>query len=344
MREVTEMKTMNLIRYAFIALVCIGQLGVAQQRKAGLTGAAFLKVGVGARAVGMGSAVTAIPYDVNQMFWNPAGMALKDEQMQASFSYNKWIADISHNTAAVSYNMEGIGTIGVGVISFGLTGIAADRDIPLDPALKPFQVDQNTSSTYDYQDLAVQVSYARYVIDNLSLGATLKYISQSIDGQSATAFAVDFGSVYHIGVLDWTIAARFNNLGSDMKYYDIAFGLPLSFSIGSAITPYKDGDNKLMLAADAVKPQDGPQYFYTGAEYSFMKMISVRGGWKLNYSGTDDGGTTSRAAINSTIEGLSAGASVMTTVSGYDLRLDYAYTQMDLISAAHRITLSVGMK
>lgn len=338
------MKTMNFIRIAFIALVCIGQLGIAQQRKAGLTGAAFLKVGVGARAIGLGSAVTAIPNDVNQMFWNPAGMALKDEQMQASFSYNKWIADISHNTAAISYNWEGVGTVGVGVISFGLSGIAADRDIPLDPALKPFQIEQNTSSTYDYRDLALQVSFARYVIENLSLGATLKYVSQTIDGQSATAFAVDFGSVYNIGVMDWTIAARFNNLGSDMKYYDIAFGLPLSFSIGSAITPYKDGDNKLMLAVDAVKPQDGPQYFFTGAEYSFMNMIAVRGGWKLNYSGTDDGGTTSRPAIKSTIEGLSAGAGVVTNLSGYALHLDYAYTQMDLISAAHRITLSIGMK
>jgi hypothetical protein len=299
---------------------------------------------VGARAVGMGSAVTALPNDVNQMFWNPAGMALKDEMLQASFSYNKWIADLNHNTAAVAYNWEGIGTIGVGFISFGITGIPADRDIPLDPTLKPFQVEENTSATYDYSDIALQLSYARYVIDNLSLGATVKYISQTIDGKAVTAFAIDFGSVYHIGVLDWTIAARFNNLGSDLKYYDIAFGLPLSFSIGTALSPYSDDMGKLMLAVDAVKPQDGPQYFFTGGEYTFMDMISVRGGWKLNYSGTDDGGTTSRAAINSTIEGFSAGAGFCTSLGGYNLRLDYSYTQMDILDAAHRVSVSVGLK
>ncbi len=338
------MKTINYARIILVAVLCCAQIAVAQQRKAGLTGAAFLKVGVGAKAVGMGSAATALHQDVNQMFWNPAGIALKDETMQASFSYNKWIADLNHNAAAVSYNMEGVGTLGIGVIQFGITGIPADRDIPRDPTLKPFQVETNTNATYDYSDLALHLSYARYVINNLSLGATLKYISQTIDGQSVSAIAVDFGSVYHIGVMDWTIAARFNNLGSDMKFYDIAFGLPLSFSIGTALAPWSQGDNKLMVAVDAVKPQDGPQYFFTGAEFSMMNMISVRGGWKLNYSGTDDGGTTSRAAINSTIEGFSAGAGIGTNFAGYNIRLDYSYTQMDLIDAAHRITVSIGMK
>ena len=340
------MKKINFVRFALLAALCfvLPFSGTAQQRKAGLTGAAFLKVGVGAKAVGLGSAATALSNDVNQMFWNPAGIALKDDKLQASFSYNKWFADLNHNAAAVAYNWEEVGTFGVGFVQFGITGIAADRDIPLDPSLKPFQIEENSSSTYDYSDVAIQLSYARYVIDNLSLGATVKYVSQTIDGKAVTAFAVDFGSLYHIGVLDWTIAARFNNLGSDMKYYDIAFGLPLSFSIGTALSPYSDENGKLMVAVDAVKPQDGPQYFFTGAEYTLMNMISVRGGWKLNYAGTDDGGTTSRAAIKNTIEGFSAGAGFSTSVAGYNVRLDYAYTQMEILDAAHRITVSVGLK
>lgn len=337
------MKTLKTVSILFIAVACVTTIALGQ-RKAGLTGAAFLKVGVGARAVGMGSAVTALPGDVNQMFWNPAGIALKTDRMQASFSYNKWIADLSHNAAAVTYNLEEVGTIGVGVIMFGISGIPADRDIPTDPALAPFRVDPNNSSSYDYSDLAVQLSYAKYVIDNLSLGVTLKYVSQSIDGLSTSAFAVDFGSVYHIGIYDWTIAARFNNLGSDMKYYDIAFGLPLSFSIGSAITPFTFGDARVSVAVDAVKPQDGPQYFFSGVEANFMNMISVRGGYKVNYSGTDDGGTSARGAINNTIEGFSAGAGLTTELAGYGVRVDYSFTQMDILDAAHRVTLSFTMK
>lgn len=337
------MKTLKMLSCFFIALACVTNDGLSQ-RKAGLTGAAFLKVGVGARAIGMGSAVTAIAGDVNQMFWNPAGIALKEDKLQASFSYNRWIADLSHNAAAVTYNLEDVGTIGFGVIMFGITGIPADRDIPTDPALAQFRIDPSNTNSYDYSDLAVQVSFARYVIDNLSLGATVKYVTQSIDGLSTSAIAVDFGSVYHIGVYDWTIAARFNNLGSDMKFFDIAYGLPLSFSIGSAITPFTFGDAKVGVAVDAVKPQDGPQYFFSGVEANFMNMISVRAGYKLNYSGTDDGGTSARTAIKSTIEGLSAGAGVTTDLMGYGVRVDYSFTQMDILDAAHRVTLSVSMK
>jgi hypothetical protein len=244
----------------------------------------------------------------------------------------------------VSYNLEGIGTIGVGFIMFGLTGIEANRDIPVDPGLRQFQIDMNTSSTYDYQDIAYQATFSRYVIENLALGITLKGISQSIDGEGASAFAVDFGSVYHIGVLDWTIAARLNNLGSDMKYYDIASPLPLQFTIGTALTPWKNEQFGVMVALDASKPQDGPLYLFSGAELGFMDVAALRVGYKFNYSGTEEVTGTGLSPISSTIEGLSAGAGLQTTLSGYTIGFDYSYTQMDLLDAAHRFTLTLGMK
>jgi hypothetical protein len=321
----------------------VTQVSIAQDRKAGLTGAAFLKVGVGARAVGMGSAVTALSGDVNQMFYNPAGIALTDQMFQASFSYNKWIADIGHNSAAVSYNWEGVGTIGVGFITFGVSDIPADRDIPTDPTLAPDQVDFTTSATYDYRDIAYQVTFARNVIDQLSLGITLKGISQSIDGQSVSAVAFDFGSVYRIGVLGWTIAARFNNLGSDLKYYDIDAALPLQFTIGTALMPVKSEQASIMVALDATKPQDGPLYLFSGAEATFMDFVSVRAGYKLNYSGTEET-ALSGTAIKSTIEGVSLGGGLKTTFEGYTIGVDYSYTQMDILDAAHRISVQIGMK
>lgn len=328
------MKSSRILLTCLFAVLLVAQSGIAQNRKAGLTGAAFLKVGVGARNVALGTAVTALSGDVTQMFYNPAGIALKDQTMQASFTYNKWIADIGHSAAAVSYNLEGIGTIGVGFISFGLSGIEAARD----------KSDDVTSSTYDYRDMAYQLSFSRYVVDQLSLGVTVKGVTQSIDGISASAFALDFGSVYHIGVLDWTIAARFNNLGSDILFYDIATPLPMQFSIGTALKPYKNEMMGVMVAVDAVKPQDGPQYVYGGVELSFMELVALRGGYKFNYSGTDEVTGTGGNAINSTIEGLSAGAGVRTSFEGYQIGFDYSFTQMELLDAAHRFTLTIGMK
>jgi hypothetical protein len=144
--------------------------------------------------------------------------------------------------------------------------------------------------------------------------------------------------------MNWKVGARINNLGSDIKFFDYASPVPLTFSIGTSISPLQDENSMLTVAVDAVKPQDGIQFFFTGVEYMFMNMISVRGGYKLNYSGTDDGGTTFRSAINTTIEGFSAGAGFNTMVSEYGVRVDYSYTQMDILDAAHRVTLSVSMK
>ena len=42
------------------------------------------------------------------------------------------------------------------------------------------------------------------------------------------------------------------------------------------------------MAVDATKPQDGPLYFFSGLEYSFMNMFALRGGYKFNYSGTSE--------------------------------------------------------
>lgn len=332
------------ISLVLLLIVC-GMNLEAQNRKAGINSAAFLKVGVGARQVGMGSATTSMVGDAANIFWNPAGIALREDRGQVSFSYNKWIAELTQNALAATYSLDDVGTIGIGVMTFGLSGIAADRDVyPGNPALAALQIDQQTSSSYDYMDLLFQASFSRYVTDRLSLGVSVKYISEKIDDQSAGAIAFDFGSVYSIGVMNWKIGARINNLGGDIKFYDYASPIPLTFSIGTSIAPLQDENSMLTVAVDAVKPQDGTQFFFTGVEYMFMNMISVRGGYKLNYSGTDDGGATFRSAIKTTIEGFSAGAGFNTTVSDYGVRLDYSYTSMDILDAAHRVTLSVSMK
>ncbi len=339
------MKTFNTLMRCVMVVLLVAATADAQTNKAGLTGASFLKIDVGAREAALATAVTGLTGDANLMFYNPAGIALKSDQMgQASFNYNKWIADLNHNSAAITYNWPDVGTIGVGAIMFGVSDIVADRDVYTDPVLAAMQIDQNTSATYNYRDMAVQLSYARYVMDNFSLGLTVKGIFESVDGENISAFAVDFGSVYNIGVMDWTIAARFNNLGSDLKYYDIGFGLPMSFTIGTAITPVTMEKSKLTVAVDAVKTQDGPQYFFAGGELTLVNVIALRGGYKFNYTGTDDGGTSSRTAINNTIEGFTAGAGLMGDFAGMKIGVDYAYTKMDLLDNVHRFSLKIGLK
>lgn len=330
-----------------IILLCIGVGMMASdalaQRKAGRNAAAFLEVGVGAREAALGSAVTTMAYDANMLFWNPAGTALAMNQtMSAAFSYNKWLADINYSAAAVSYNTGNTGTVSFGVQMFGLSDISANRQNGYtDPILNELVTDDGTSATYDYMDLAFSGAYSRYITENLSLGATAKFVSQRIDDVSGTAFAFDFGSIYHVGVKDWTIGARLNNLGSKLQFYNQKNPLPLTFAVGTSIYPVSNDNVRLMVAVDAVKPMDSEQLVYSGAELSFYDLIFLRGGYKINYSGNDDGGNSLRDGINTSIEGISFGGGIQHSMNGYNIAIDYAFTQMDLLDNTHRITLKI---
>ena len=65
----------SALALGLVAAVVWAGSSEAQNRKAGITGAAFLKVPVGARAAALGSAYTTIEGDANQLFWNPAGIS-----------------------------------------------------------------------------------------------------------------------------------------------------------------------------------------------------------------------------------------------------------------------------
>ena len=339
---------------AVLLLAICATPGDAQTQKAGINSAAFLKIGVGARQAALGSAVTSMNGDATNMFWNPAGVALKEETGQAAFTYNNWIGGLSQEALAASYNVPDIGTLGIGFMSFGINGIAADRDNLSgginDPQALSQAVDQVQSSTYDYQDLLIQATYSRYITDYLSLGVSVKYIHEKIDDQGAGTVGFDLGSVYNIGLLGWSIGARINNLGGDMKFYDYASPIPLTFSIGTSMVPVDAGIMKWTIALDIVKPQDGTQYYYSGTELGFDRTFFVRAGWKFNYSwfglnGSGiDAGTTYRAPIQTSLERGSFGAGVRVPFDTYVINIDYAYTVFSVVQDVHRFTISFAMK
>lgn len=335
----------NIIKNMVFLLLC-GAMAIpsAAQRKAGRTGAAFLEIGVGAREVAMGSAVTTLSGDANSIFWNPAGTALSgSQQFSASFGYTSWIAELDYSAVAFGYSLQNAGTITVGVQFGGITDITANRQNGYtDPILQGLVTDTETSETYDFQDLAISLSYARYVFDRLSLGTTFKVINETIDGVNANAIGFDFGSVYTIGPAGWQLAARLSNLGTDMKFFNQESPLPLTFSIGTSFYPVNTETTRLMLAVDTIKPLDSQQLLYGGAELSFYDLLFLRGGYKFNYSGVNDGGTSQRDAINATIEGASIGAGIQYEIAGYAVAFDYAFTQMDLLDNVNRLSLRIG--
>ena len=64
--------------------------------KTGTTAAKFLSIGIGPRAISMGSAFSSVANDASAIYWNPAGIAYSD-QFQGFFSNTSLFAGISLN-------------------------------------------------------------------------------------------------------------------------------------------------------------------------------------------------------------------------------------------------------
>lgn len=312
--------------------------GYSQVAKSGINALAFLKIGVGARQVSLGSAATTLTGDPNQIFWNPAGIVDEPTKFAASVSYNSWLLGLHQEAGVVTYSMGEIGTFGLGIVSFGVNGIPANRDrLPADYA--NLDIDQQTSSTYNYRDMALILSYARHVTDFLSLGINVKYLNETIDTRSTNAFAIDIGSDYQITDF-WSVGAELSNLGSDIKYYDISSPIPLKFSFGTSFHHNFSENFGGAFYLDVVQPQDLSQLYYTGIDLNLIKVLDLRVGYKFNYSNTKGAGTSLRSPIATSIEGLSAGAGVNVKLANYKLRFDYSFTQMQILNNVHRFTVS----
>src|SRR5258706_10649277 len=147
----------------------------------GTSGAAFLKIGPGARPAGMGEAFTGVADDIHAIFYNPAGLAtLKHPELTAM--HMQWFQSINYEFAAFAYPTETHGTWG-----FALSNLHTDnidrRTEDTDTAINQFSASDN----------AYWLSYAYPITSRLSVGGNAKYIRQTLDSTSASAYAVDGG-------------------------------------------------------------------------------------------------------------------------------------------------------
>jgi len=284
--------------------------------KVGTFDGQFLKIGVGARAEGMGGAFVAVADDATALFWNCAGIARIDaDRSEITLNHANWPADLSFDQVGYVFHVKKIP---------GAFGVHA-RALTMQPmqettAYQPY----GTGRTFDAGMMTAGVTYARSFTDKFSAGITGNFIHEGLADLSQSSFAIDLGTLYDVGVAGMKIGMAISNIGGQIKFIDREARIPSIFRVGTSATLFKSDDQKLTGSFEFSHPPDNSERVNVGAEYAYRKFVFLRGGYNLNYDS----------------EGVAAGVGFHFPVSVAGMAdLDYAFTDMKDLGAAHRFSL-----
>lgn len=237
---------------------------------AGHTGLSFLKLGVGARALGMGEAYSAVSADATAMYYNPARLTYA-KNSQVILMHKEWIQGVKTEYLGAMVSRSNM-SIGLSLNATSVNDIEL-RTIPGAPL-----------GTFSARNAAIGLS-AGYAFDpSFSIGITGKYVYEKILVDEASGIAFDIGSSYQT---PWNlrVALAIANLGSVNELHNESSSLPRSIRVGGAyemILEHVDGT--FLLASDIVSITGvGITHLNFGGEFSYKNLFAVRVGYQTGY-------------------------------------------------------------
>lgn len=285
--------------------------------KVGTFDGQFLKIGVGARAEGMGGAFVAVADDATALYWNPAGIARIDAQSsEISLNHANWPAELSFDQASCVFHLKMLpGALGVQIRALSMQPMEERT------AYQP----EGTGRTFDAGMQAIGLTYSRSFTDKFSAGVTGNFISEGLDDKTSSSMAFDVGTLYDVGVAGMKIGMAIENIGSEMTFIDRSARIPSIFRVGTSAVLMNSSDQKLIGSFEFSHPPDNTEHMNFGAEYSFRRYLFLRTGYNVDYDSA----------------GLAAGIGMRFPVSvAGKANLDYAYTDMKALGGAHRFSLN----
>jgi hypothetical protein len=202
---------------------------------------------------------------------------------------------------------------------------------------------------------AFGLSYGRMLTNSFSIGFSAKYITEYIYNSHARGFAVDVGTFYYTPIKGLAMGMSITNYGTKMNMQGRdtllptdpdpqitgnnsqimsnmrtdSYELPLLFRFGfsyKALSNIEQHD--LLLSIDLLHPNDDMESVNVGAEYVFMDLFALRGGYKALFAKDSE-------------EGLCLGAGFQTGIAATELRIDYAYKDFGRLKDVQMFTLGL---
>jgi hypothetical protein len=288
----------------------------------------FLTHGVGARALGMGSAFVAVADDVTAGYWNPAGLAdIGGPEVQ--LMHSETFGDVvNYDTGAYAQPIAKDASLGVTIVRLAVDNIPFTQDFEYDEyrvIYDPDKIQWKSDS-----EAAMYVSYAKRMSDRMSLGGNLKLIRKSIADYSCYGFGFDLGAKYDV----WegaTLGVNVQDATTTLLVWDtrererimpavkvgVAYSRPVS-SMSGVLTLAADADVRFenRQLADQYHVGSVSADSHYGMEFVYKDLVAVRAGLAMGQ--------------------LTAGAGL--TLAGFTV--DYAFGKHEYLDSSHRVSAS----
>lgn len=332
------------ISAALLALALAGPPAAAQTNT-GTTIAQFLLIEPDARIAGLGNAGVTMYEGLRAVYYNPAAIG-RVTTLEAVFSHNAWIADITYDWVGVAVPLGERGTVYATVTALN----SGDMDV------RTVEQPLGTGERFRVSDIAIALGYGRQVSQRFAAGGQVNLAQETIWHTSATTVTFNVGTFYRVSENGLRIGSSLSNFGTrgsfagrDLRFtYDNipgqngdnstlpgerftdSFAVPVLFRVGLGYPVRLNDANRLMLVADAFHPNDNSESVSLGAEYALKDLVAVRAGWQNLF-------------LRDSEVGLTLGAGMRARFEATQYRVDYAWADQGRLGSSHRLTVAVGL-
>ncbi len=312
--------------------------------------AEFMKIGVGARALGMGGAFASVADDASAVYWNPAGLTFLARGQALGMHAEQFGGEVGHDFASVAYPLRGEGTAADGIVAFGWDRVAVDDiEVTLDGLLDygadgvpgtgdagegngaydfgesfdfdKFRMESNTNQAFFF-------TYARALTAKISIGGSVKLVRMNLVGTNATGVGADLGLIYQVDP-SFTVGVMAHDLTTTRISWDTGAreSVAPAFVLATYYARSVGGLGIVSGAADVSITTDGREEvsqfagtadLHAGIEYWYDRKLALR-------VGTDAGD-------------LTAGTGVRWRQFG----VDYAFLSHSDLDNSHRVSAQLS--